>query len=817
MEDLMKQNILLMLALFLFSTSLCLGQSFSDNLLPDQSVATIDNMLSPVINPAALGFGNSEGFGFMQLWDNKKWQDRYWIFANTEGLSYIYEKTDDRVNTHTIVTGSELTGPYILPNLYGGTAYKWTNNHVKKGGFRSGVMYRPYDYTSFGFSWDNAYRESPVYQFGIGYRPFAQFPALKEHRLELSVDFDYSKNPDGLYEIWQPLIGVNTELMDGVKLGGSYNLENESAMLNFSLSHKNAQVGALSHSKDNNNYGMGYVFLSDNAFLPIAGMKTRQWYTLPIKQQVVTYRASKYSFGPFSVFDDRQTSIESVLAKIKDAAKDPNVSGIVFINKNFAASMALKQEIITEIKLFKATGKKVVFYYDNIGNSDYIFAASIADKIYLNPQGSIDLKGIAINSPYIKDALGKLGIEVMNFRSHPYKTAGNMFSESEMTAQERAEYEQILNSLYAQMCNMIQEGRGKKLSKSVTDVIDSGPYYLAEDALKAGLVDELVYQTQFSERLKKDFKFSGTTAELQDYQTYSWSHNKKTKVAIIYAQGNIVMGKGAVGQKIAQETTVDIIRKARKNDEYKGIILRIDSGGGSAQASGIIHKELELAKTENKKKIVVSMSGVAGSGGYYIACNADYILADPATITGSIGVIGLTFDAERMFKKLYVNWSTVKKGKRSDFGSITRKWTDDEKDIMQKLIAASYQEFVQKVASGRKKGYAEIDSIAMGKIWTGEQALQNGLIDELGGLKEAAVKMKELIKIKGDVELVNVCADKKTLDLTVDMGSLASLFPVVGALKSFEEYVQVYEKWREYGSENTLYVSPLDLEQISGF
>ena len=808
----MKRNTIAIFAVFLFGISLGWGQS----LIANQSVTTIDNMLSPVVNPAAQGFGNSEGLGFMQLWDEKKWQDHYWLFANSEGLSYIYEKISDRINTHTFATGGELTGPYMIPNLYAGTSYKWTNDKYKKGGFRSGLLYRPYSYSSFGFTWDNGYKEEPAYQFGIGFRPFAIMPVLKEHRLELSADFNYIKNSDGIYESLQPVIGVNTELINGIKIGGTYNLEDESAMLNFSLSHKTAQVGAISHTSDNNNYGMGYVFMPDNSFLPFAGLKCKQWYTLPIKQQVVTYKAPKYKFGPFCIFDDKQTAVEDVLDSIKKAKDDPNISGIVFINKNFAASMALKQEIVAELKAFKSSGKKVVFYFDNVSNGDYIFAASIADKIYLNPQGSIDLKGIAISSPYLKGILGKLGIDVMNFRSHPYKTAGNMFSESEMSPEERAEYEQILNSLYGQMCSMIQDGRGTKISKPVADIIDAGPYYLADDALKAGLVDELVYETQFKDSLKKDYKSNAITAELADYQTYSWAHNKKSKIAIIYAQGNIVMGKGEAGQKIAHATTVDIIKKARKNKDYKGIILRVDSGGGSAQASDIIHKELELAKTENKKIIVVSMGGVAGSGGYYISCNANHIIADPATITGSIGVIGLAFNADKMFKKIYVNWSTVKKGKHSDFGSISRPWTDDEKALMQRLIGVSYKDFVQKVANGRKKDYAIIDSIAMGKIWTGEQALKNGLVDELGGLKEAVAKMKELAKIKGDIELVNVSKNEDNIELNLGMDSLTSTFPVFGALKSFEEYVQIYDKWREFDSENTLYLSPLDLEQLSG-
>ncbi len=813
----MKHNKTIVLVLVILGCAICYSQSVNPNLVPWQSLSTSDNMMAPILNPAALGVGNSDGLGWMQLWDENKWKDHYLLFLNQEGVSYTYEKITDRINTHMLSTGGELTGPYMIPNLYTGTSYKWTNNKYKKGGFRSGVLYRPADFASLAFTWDNGYKAVPSYQIGLGYRPFAQIPIIKQHRFELTADFVYSKNSLNDYELYQPTIGASAELLDGLKLGGSYNLENENLMLNFSLSHFNSQIGSIAHSSESNDYGMSYVFLSEKSFLPLAGLKSKQWYDLPVKQQVVTYKAPKYKVGPFKIFDDKQTSIESILDNIKKATKDPNVSGIVFINKNFSASMALKQEIIAELKIFKATGKQIVFYFDNVSNGDYIFAASVADKIYLNPMGTIDLKGIAINSPYIKDALEKLGIDVYNFRSHPYKTAGNMFSETEMTPEERAEYELILSSLYTQICDMIQEGRGAKLSKPIASIIDEGPYYIADDALKAGLVDELVYEAQFKEKMKKEFKSNTIIKNLPEYQTYTWSHNKKTKVAIIYAQGNIVMGKGEVGQKIAHATTVDIIRKARKNPEYKGIILRVDSGGGSAQASDIIHQELQLAKTENKKLVIVSMSGVAGSGGYYISCNADHIVADPATITGSIGVIGLAFNAENMFRKLHVNWSTVKKGSHSDFGSLSRKWTDDEKSIMQKMINTTYHDFVQKVATGRKKDYAVIDAIAMGKIWTGEQAIKNGLIDELGGLKEATAKMKELAKIKGDVELVQVTEGDKSMEISVSMGSLSLAIPGMSILKSVEDYVRIYDEWSEFGSEKTLYFSPVDLDAISKF
>lgn len=778
-----------------------------------QSIATTDDLFAPIINPAAIGFGNCKGLGWIQSMKEYDFNDNYWFIANLEGLSYIYNKTDKRTNIHTISSGSELTGPYLIPNLYAGSSFSWVNNKIKDGNIHSGLMYRPLKSTSLGFTWTNNYQEAPSYKFGLGVRPFSYLSLIKEHRLELSADIDYSKNEEREYTVFKPTIGVGTEIFDGVKLKVNHDLEKEQTMLSFSLSRRKTQIGQVVNTESKS--GLGYVFLSDKSFYPVLGINRPNWYSLPINKEIVTYKAPQYSFGPIKIFDNKQTDVESIINNIRKAKEDPAISGLLLVNNNFTASMALRQELITELAQFKTSDKKIVFYYDNMSNGDYVFASSVADKIYLNPQGSIDLKGIAINSPYFKDTLGKLGIEVMNFRSHAYKSAGNMLSESEMTTEERAEYELILSSIYNQMCELIQSGREDKLKKSVTETIDEGPYYDAQDALDAGLIDGLVYQSKLTETLKKEFKITKTKKSLDDYQKYTWIHPKKTKIAIIYAQGNIVMGKGQAGKKITHATTVDMIKKASKDKEIKGIILRIDSGGGSAQASDIIYNEIENVKKERKIPIITSMSGVAGSGGYYIACNSDYIIANPSTITGSIGVIGLTLNAEELFDKLYINWSTVKKGKHSDFGNMTRKWTEDEKNIMHKLIASSYSDFVSKVAKGRGKEFDEIDKIAQGRIWTGVQAKQNGLIDDVGGLEKAKEKMKSLAKIKGDIEVVNMIKSDKTIEFAMSIGSILNGSQSNIVLAFYDRYVKLYEKWLTYENERIFFLSEYDLEAIS--
>jgi len=810
----MKRYLVILIALMSVSVFCASAEEAQFN--QNYAIAVSDPMLAPLANPALLGFENCSGIGWQQLIKNGKWQDQYRLFFNSEYLSYVYEKNDEDVNTHHLATGFELMGNLFPSNLYAGTSYQWVNDKFDEGGFRSGLLFRPWNFSSFAATWDNSYHSSPSYQFGIGWRPLAHFDFMSDYRLELTADCNYAKEDED-YEFSKPFAGINTELLDGVKIGGGYDWEKENWMLSFSFCAPKLQLGNIYQSTDDKDSNLGFVYLSDKAFKSLLTPCNSKWYTPTLKSELVTYKAPKYEIGPFNIMDSKQTCIEDLINEINAAAKDPTIQGLVFENKNFTSSFALRQELTDAVKEFKSTGKKVVFYYDNIGNGDYVFAASIADKIYLNPQGTVDLRGIAVNSPYLGEALNKIGVEVMNFRSHAYKSAGNMFSESEMTDAERAEYESLLGSLYAQMCEAIQSGRGDKLAKSAEEIIDNGPYYLAEDALRDGLVDGLIYGAQFDQKLKADFGKKHKTNEITDYYDYAWHRPKQAKVAVIYAQGNIVMGEGTIGKVISGKNTADLIRKVRKDKDYKGILLRVDSGGGSAQASDIIYKEIELAQTENKKPVVVSMSGVAASGGYYISANADYICAEPGTLTGSIGVVGLTISAEELFHKLYINWSLVKKGKHADFGNFTRKWTDEEKGMMQNLIAASYDDFVQKVAAGRNKTKEEIDAIAQGRVWTGEQALQNGLIDEIGGMQAATEKLKELAKIKGEVETVNVTPRGKKFSVSLKLDGLNTALNPMQSLPGLKEYAQLYDLWQSFEGDKALFISEMNLNGLADF
>lgn len=775
-------------------------------------IAGIDNIFIPYSNPSLLATGSADGFAMVHLADEDRFQKRYWLMFNAGSTAYTYERNHGK-NIHLIATGFEALPAHILPNLYLGTNYRFEDGGFKDGVFRSGITYRPHNSASLAFTLENPMHDRPFYRGGVAMRPFALIPMVADHRLELSADVNYSYLDADGYKIKKPIIGINTQLLDGVKIGTTYNMEEETALLSFSLSAGTSEIGSLVRAKENDNYGYAYFHLNQKAFKPFLGITKPTWYQMPAKATVVSYKAPKHKIGPFSIFEKGTRGIQEICHELKQAKEDPAVTGILLMNPSFSTSFALQQELVSAFQDFRASGKKVAIYYDNISNGGYILGSAIADKIYLNPMGSLDLRGLAISSPYLKDALNSIGIEAINFRSHKYKNAGNMFSESEMTAAEREVYESLLQNIYDQMIAQVNLGRGDKLQKPLQTLVDQGPYFIAQDAVDQGLVDKLLYQDQLNDQLKEDFAISHKVSSLTDYRDYSWSKPKENLVAVIYASGNIVMGKGIPGQKIAHQTTVDIIRNARKDKKYKGIILRVDSGGGSAQASDIILREISLAQTENKKPVVVSMAGAAASGGYYISANADRIVADPATITGSIGVIGIIPNATEMFKKVKVNWSTVKMGERADLGALSRPWTQAEKDLVSASIEHTYEDFVSKVADGRKNlSKEQVHEIAQGRVWTGEQAKNNGLVDDLGGLDIALNHMRELTGIKSAVRLVDATSSKEGINLELESRSFMNLLGF-SALESFAgEYMHLYDLWQDFAGERTLMLSPIHLD-----
>jgi protease-4 len=746
MEEIKMKKTMLILIVMLVVVS-AFAQDFAG------SISNSDVTHSAMINPAALGRQNNTGFTFMKEL-NKDFEDsdHYFLEFNSEGLNYIYENNDGR-ETHVLASGDHLFG-----NFYLGTQWKWNYSDFKNGDYKIGALYHPSKFTSFAFTDDNAFSGNDIFTYSVGIRPFAN-QSKWGNRISFTADFPHYKDENDEYKIYSPQLGLQTELFDGINLNAMYDLESETTGIQFGFRFSSSEIGIINNSRKdsdlNNSYS--YIHLSNKTFRTLPFFSPRQkFYHMNLGSEIIDSQKGM-KIGPFKLLFNDGRTLDEVLAEIEKVKNTDTIQGIYITSGNTRTSFANFSELRDAFLDLKKAGKKIVFYFDSIGNVNYAFAASIADKIYLNPMGSVDLHGLSINQPYFKGLLDTLGIKVENFRSHKYKTAGNSFSETEMTDGERESMEYLLEGLYQEMITMIEQGRKDKLAMSAEDLIDNGPYFIAKSALENGLVDELIYQDEIRTYLKKEFQSKHIIKELpQEQITYDWAANDpETKVAIIYAVGGIHMGKGKQGQSIGSKTTSELIRKARKNTNVKGIIIRVNSGGGSALASDIIAREVKLCK-EAGKPVVVSMGGAAASGGYYISSFADKIVAQPSTITGSIGVIGMVPNFSGLYEKIHVNWSNVKKGKYADLGNTSRPMTSDEKEKIHNSIEHTYWTFVDIVAEGRSMSRENVHNIAQGRVWTGTQAKERGLVDEIGGLDVAKKEMQKLLKTNKKIKLVNM-------------------------------------------------------------
>lgn len=461
--------------------------------------------------------------------------------------------------------------------------------------------------------------------------------------------------------------------------------------------------------------------------------------------------------NPWSGFDllnmtfSPTPGLNDILNNIKKAAGDKKISGILIENGLLSSGWATSDEIRVALEKFKESGKFVIAYSDYILTQEGYFLSTAADKIYLNPGTMIDFKGLSGEVMFYKKALEKIGVEVQVIRHGKFKGAVEPFILDELSKENREQIKDYVGSIWKHVVADISQSRNiseEKLNKIADDLTASNP----EDALANNLIDGLIYRDALIDTLKTLSDVSlDDKIELVSMSKYTKipdpgkMFSADNKIAVIYAEGTIVMGKGNE-TNIGGNSYAEIIREERKDSNIKAIVLRVNSPGGSAVASDIMWRELEL--TAKVKPVIVSMGNYAASGGYYISAPATKIYASATTISGSIGVFGLIPNAGRLLKdKLGISTENVNTNTYSDFPSIFRPMNRYEKEVMQKIIEKIYSEFVSKVASGRKMNSSAVDSIGQGRVWSGNSAKNIGLIDEIGGLTDA---------IKGAAELAGI-------------------------------------------------------------
>jgi len=483
-------------------------------------------------------------------------------------------------------------------------------------------------------------------------------------------------------------------------------------------------------------------------------------------------------FGYFR--GQRAPTVRAIVEDLRKAKVDARVSAVLLKPTGFDSPFWGKvQEIRDAVLDFRRSGKPVYAYLEYGGDREF-YLATAADKIFLMPSSPLDLNGVATYQLFLRGTLDKIGAYPDLHHIGQYKTAVNTFTEKGYTPAHK-EMDQALNQdLYNQLVRGIADGR-KKNDADVRALLDQGPF-LPEEALHAGLVDDVKYEDQVEDALRASRPSLGKEQiDGDDYarvNTSSLGLNKGPRIAVIYAAGAITSGRSGFdplnGPTIGSDTLIEYIKQARKDTSLRAIVLRIDSPGGSSIASDAIWRELMIARKERADRpIVASMSDLAASGGYYIALPAQVIVAQPSTLTGSIGIFGGKIVTGGVYEKLGAHIQSTSIGRNAEINSPARPYNPEEVKKLQDQLQEFYDQFVEKVADSRHSTPEKIDQLAQGRVWTGQQGKDNGLVDMLGGLDRAVAVAKQRAKIpdESDVELVVYPPRKSFYELLSDQFS----------------------------------------------
>lgn len=430
---------------------------------------------------------------------------------------------------------------------------------------------------------------------------------------------------------------------------------------------------------------------------------------------------------------EAEIALDEIMDGIDKATTNDNIKGIYVKVGNLTASSASIQEIYKGLQRFKETGKFIVVYADYYGNGSY-FLSSIADKVYMNPQGMLALTGINVTSMFFKGLFDKIGIQMQIFKVGTFKSAVEPYTQTSMSEANRMQLSTFANSVWGEITGTIASNRGITVDE-VNRYVDMGAFYgEPQEAVKYKLIDSLVYQGDMENILEALAGKDYNTLDLKDMALVTKTDKRsKNRIALVYAVGAIddySTNSGIDSEEISKE-----LLKLADDDKIKAVVLRVNSPGGSAYGSEQIWHA--VGEVKRQKPVVVSMGDYAASGGYYIACPADRIFAQPTTLTGSIGIFGMFPNTQGLMDKIGVTFDNVKTNKYSDLGAGYRPMTAEEKAIVQNYIERGYDLFTKRCADGRGISQDSIKAIAEGRIYSGIDALRIGLVDELGGINEA--------------------------------------------------------------------------------
>ena len=680
--------------------------------LPTNSVAMSDDALSTFFNPAGLGASRALNLYYLRTYHSDyPGDDAVFLSAPGGGFSMEFANGPDDID---FTRYSLSAGRHFGSALYWGTSYSWINSddkdYDKYKSISVGLMYRRSFFSIGAIGRDlnrpklNNQKIGPIYDFGLAIRPGTW-------RTTLSVDMQKVQEVPGLDFSYAVEVRPIRELM----FRGTYNSD-QSFDIRFGINIGHYGIGSANYYEDNrkSNTGVGYFHFS-TASLTRPILRKRQFLRMEMEEVDKVFRLAKW---------------------------DEDVAGAIVQINGSSIGLGRLQEIRDAILDFKKSGKVVISYITDCSTGEYI-VASACDTILIHPSTYLRLVGIRSERTYYKGLLDKLGVRALLEHIGEYKSASEGFTRENMSAASRENLNSILDDMYDQITKEIAGARGLT-TEGVKKLIDNGPYS-ANEAVRNNLVDEIVYTDGLQHRAKKLAKRDVELVTVNDYLNsglYPQNWNVPVpQIAVIEAEGMMVTGESFTDpftgtQVMGADTIARAIKYTRNNDAIKAIVLRIDSGGGLVIAADIIWNE--LLQLTVKKPLIVSMGDIAGSGGYYIAVPADVIVAEPGTITGSIGVIGGKYSTKGLYDKLGINKEIIKRGKHADIYSSYSGYTPEEQEIVKKQMKEIYNDFISKVTRGRKHlTRADVEKVSQGLVWTGRQAKEIGLVDELGGLSKA--------------------------------------------------------------------------------
>lgn len=769
------------LSVLFLSITCAIGQI---QLIP-QPVAATDDPMSVSINPAGLAFndhtetmlvGHYSGSAFTKDF-------AYYSQSGTSGFSYQWDVISAR-NIYQFSQGFKVSKSHAM-----GITYAFDHSHWSEGRLNVGWMHRPFPMMALGASIQNAWSANSDFRHLTGGVAFQSRAGRWGGGVDLGVTIDDSGAETDY--IMDQSVTVFLEPLKGFRVNAWMDLDNTKST-GISLSMFLPNLGYESHTRSSSNAQSLVVRSSQNPYRTLFGGKMvkknqKTYLRMKLTGLLIEEPEMKRPKMPFDFNFDipflggqnvygRQ--LRKLIDQIDEYTDDPNLDGLIINLGNIRGGFSKLSEVRDAFQRFHDAGKEIIVYSKfGLGNGS-TYLLSMADEIYVHEMAGVDLRGLSMEITFFRGLLDTLSIVPEVWRVSPYKTAGDMYLNSTMSDAMRENYSQLLDGIYDEFVRGISEGKIWEDEKT-RSVIDAGPYMLTADAEKAGLITGTMYPDEFEDYVKELNHGKVNIIEPKkenvnpDYQ-YAWRDDKvKDRIAVIYAVGGIVSGKSKPGpsgsKNMGDETIAAAIKQAREDKSIKAIVLRIDSGGGSALASDIMWREIIKTTKEdssNVKPFIASMSDIAASGGYYIACEADSIIAYPSTITGSIGVIGSRLNFSQLKERFGLHTDKIVRGKHSDFASGNRLATEEESAMILASINDTYLKFKERVVAGREMldDVDALDSLALGRVWTGSDAKAYGLIDELGGYYEAIELAKAAAGIEGDVEIVELPNYKQKTD-----------------------------------------------------